>query len=228
MGLFHCGVEVHFREYSFVFVANSDATGVRRYSPKNFAPCKFCESICVGHTDRSLEETKDIVRSLTCDWSAATYHIGRRNCLHFTEALVDALGLHEQFPLWLKSATETAMNSPAIGPIIDGFWLCASWYLARNGSVLDCRPSKCCKCSSLDNNGTMCRVYQESLLHDQSVRCCFQNSEQVEPAASTSEDSTIDNEEVVFETSDHASSFERKVAWARTSRFSTVQYMISH
>jgi len=202
-GIFHCGVEIHSTEFSFVFAPHMHKTGVRMYPPKKFGRYKFCESIHVGWTDLSLQETKGLVKRLSFDWLSDTYHVGRRNCLHFVEALIDSLGLQQQFPMWLKRANEIAMNSPTVASLVDTFWSFASWYSAINLSALDCRSSKCWNCGDMKNNTTFARVYQESLSHGQDLKCCSANSEQVAPVPSRSMHGTIENEEVVFVASNH-------------------------
>jgi len=177
MGVFHCGIELHRTEYAFVFAADTNKTGIRRFVPKESLSYKFCESIDIGWTDLSIDEAQDLIFNLTFDWPADTYHISRRNCVHFAEALIGALGLHQHFPEWLKSISETAIQSPAVASTIDSLWLCATWCMRADSSALDCtcRPCQCCTTCSMEKNATMCRGCQPSF-NDQGLEGSFGNS----------------------------------------------------
>lgn len=193
MGIFHYGVEIHGFEFAFVFIANSCETGVRQYVPKQSITYKFCESIDIGWTTLSVQKMKDLIMRLAIDWPARSYHIARRNCLHFAETLIDALGLRQQFPQWLKGANETALKLPGIGSVVDGFWGCATWSMAAHRPVFDCK---------------MCSVCHRSLSVDQVSRCCAENSESIEIVQQRSLDSVINEEESAFQASDRATSCE--------------------
>lgn len=177
MGIFHCGVEIYHVEFSFVFSTSSDETGVRQYIPKQSTNYKFRESIHIGWTDLSVERTNYIVSSLAPEWPARSYHITRRNCLHFSEALIDALGFRQQFPQWLKSVSEIAMKSPGTASAVDHFWRWGKWCTAADRELHDYRLFKCC---AAGNDATMCGVCRDYLTIDESPKCCAENRDEME------------------------------------------------
>lgn len=209
MGIFHCGVQVHLTEFSFVFLADvcndersSSETGVRQYTPKWCPPYKFSESIDVGWTEFSMERTKCLVSSLAVEWQAHSYHITRRNCLLFAEALIDALGLREQFPEWLKNASEVAMQSPGLASFVDSYWTCARWCLTTGRSALDYKPLKCC---ARENETAIC-----SLSHVQIGRCCPETSGDVETVLRRDivQEDMVNTDELAFQVSNRVQSCE--------------------
>jgi len=112
--------------------------------PKQFAHFKFCESIYIGWIDLSEEEIKQIVVLLASVWSALPRHIIRHNCLQFAEALVERIGLIENFPGWLTNACVTANGTPGIVSLVDS----AYGLINRCSEIFQreysCQPDKCC------------------------------------------------------------------------------------
>merc|ERR1712007_342560 len=104
MGIFHCGVEAYSWEWSFMLLPDElvmrstpRKSGVVRYLPKSLRSFTFSESISVGKTELSAFETVEAVLSLSEEWPASGYHVTRRNCLMFAQALVKKLGLGSAF-----------------------------------------------------------------------------------------------------------------------------------
>merc|ERR1712196_560398 len=96
--IFHTGVQIHDWEFTFAKSRSSSSGVVLVCKPEQFTPFRFCESIFIGWTDLSKEEFNQIVTVLANLWCAHPYHIIRHNCLHFSEALVERLGLGDKFP----------------------------------------------------------------------------------------------------------------------------------
>lgn len=167
MGIFHCGVEIHSLEYSFVMTFDSCETGVRHNTPKQCPSYKFCESIGVGWTDLSAEGTQNLVSTLAGRWPAHSYHISRRNCLHFAETLVDELGLCQQFPEWLKSVSEVVTKSSVMASVVDSFWMWAKWLLTKEDAASDSRSCRCCPTMNFT-----CGSCQQHLSRHQVVKGC--------------------------------------------------------
>jgi len=181
LGIFHCGVQVHGDEWSFMFLANEGTefdnplgTGVLQYAPREFPRYKFCESIKVGYTELSARSTLEIVWGLSAEWSAHSYHVTRRNCLQFAETFVEKLGLRHCFPGWLKNAYETVIKSPGMSSVVDSTWACTKWYMmTRYGQD----QHRSCKCFT---NGLGCRACTSA----QSCAICEKSEQVVVPGSS--------------------------------------------
>jgi len=132
-----------------VFIPNSYKSGLRQFTPRQSVTHKFCESIDIGWTPLSLKRIMDLVVSLAAHWPSNSYHVIRRNCHHFAESLIDALGLHQQFPQWLKGATETALKFPGLAPLLDMCWECTKCCIVADPLAFDCQP---CKFWRIDND----------------------------------------------------------------------------
>mmetsp|Transcript_35423 Transcript_35423/g.75439 ORF Transcript_35423/g.75439 Transcript_35423/m.75439 type:complete len:219 (-) Transcript_35423:51-707(-) len=91
-GAFHCGVEVHFREWSYR-KCEGLGSGVACCLPRCIEEHSYSESIPMGRTMMSEEEVLALVRQLEKDWPGAAYHILRRNCCHFSDVLCKRLGV---------------------------------------------------------------------------------------------------------------------------------------
>lgn len=168
MCIFHCGVEVYSFEWSFVFMPNEGnettnplGTGVVENKPKKSPHFKFCESINVGWTDLSAEETEKIVLSLSADWKAHSYHITRRNCLSFAEALVERLGLGFCFPKGLKNVCEETMKSPKIASFVDSSWECTKWLLKSDPCARICGLLHSCVVENFCTACNSCRLGEQ-------------------------------------------------------------------
>lgn len=150
MGIFHCGVEAHSHEWSFVFILNDGTmrnpleTGVIQCKPRSSPHYTFSESIDLGWTDLSAEQTQRKVLNLSVDWTANSYHVTRRNCLCFAEVLVEELGLGPHFPKWIKNVCNETMKSPKLALLVDTSWECSKWlmkasqHFPRNGLLQCC------------------------------------------------------------------------------------------
>lgn len=155
MGIFHCGVEAHSHEWSFVFILNDGTmrnpleTGVIQCKPRSSPHYTFSESIDLGWTDLSAEQTQRKVLNLSVDWTANSYHVTRRNCLCFAEVLVEELGLGPHFPKWIKNVCNETMKSPKLALLVDTSWECSKWlmkasqHLPRNGLLQCCTLDSC-------------------------------------------------------------------------------------
>lgn len=145
MGIFHCGVEVHGREYSFVLVHKDHdlKTAVVSCEPRKFHHYKYCETINIGWTDTSLEKMVETVTLLASEWSVSPYHITRHNCLLFSEAFVEKIGLGGHFPQWLKNSCVTAAETPGISSFVDSSWEFTKWYMTACKGVCNSRTCQC-------------------------------------------------------------------------------------
>ena len=86
-GLYHTGVEVHGREFSF------SSSGIIEYCPRGFAGHVYRESMTLGATSFSQDELNLLLQRFDSTWVAYDYHCIRRNCSDFSEAFCVALGV---------------------------------------------------------------------------------------------------------------------------------------
>ena len=86
-GLYHTGVEVHGREFSF------SSIGIFECRPRGFAGHLHRESMTLGATSLSQEELNLLMQRLDSTWVGSGYHCIRRNCSDFSEAFCVALGV---------------------------------------------------------------------------------------------------------------------------------------
>mmetsp|Transcript_37751 Transcript_37751/g.66434 ORF Transcript_37751/g.66434 Transcript_37751/m.66434 type:complete len:155 (+) Transcript_37751:66-530(+) len=102
-GLFHCGVEIRGREFSFGF-ANDGFSGVFECDPKKCDGHSYRESIHMGDCTLSDLSLALVVDSLARQWPARGYDILNCNCVHFCEAFCHNLGVG-QIPASIKKLT---------------------------------------------------------------------------------------------------------------------------
>jgi hypothetical protein len=105
VGLFHCGVEVYGREWSFsgaIFPEDQDHSGIFWTAPKTALP-NHSQSIFMGWCAPDQSEVKGMLGRMRDEWRRGGYHILTRNCNHFAEALVHLLaGEGTEFPSWVN------------------------------------------------------------------------------------------------------------------------------
>jgi len=99
-GAFHGGVEVYGTEYSYGFC--QDGTGVFTNAPKGCSMHHFRESVDMGTTTKSKEETLKIIEEMKQDWPGKDYDLLRRNCVLFSKDFVDKLGAGP-VPAWVTN-----------------------------------------------------------------------------------------------------------------------------
>ncbi|CAE7327955.1 hypothetical protein FNF31_07881 [Cafeteria roenbergensis] len=99
LGAYHSGVEVFGSEYTF---ANG---GVFSTTPKDANGAPLCETIVLGETFEGSRDVERMVDELRRDFPAGTYHLLKKNCNSFSEALARKL-LNRSIPGWVnRSAT---------------------------------------------------------------------------------------------------------------------------
>jgi len=91
-GAYHTAVQVFGREYSFGF-HNSSETGVFSMPPRQVPNAVFRESIEAGHVYLTYAQFNVLLNGLKSEWAGNKYHLLKRNCNHFSRALLAALGL---------------------------------------------------------------------------------------------------------------------------------------
>jgi len=91
-GAYHCGVEVHGREFSYEGGKNP-GTGIFSCAPKFCNGHTFHQSILMGEIMLTADEVYNLVQLLEIHWPATGYHMLKRNCCHFCEHFCLCLGV---------------------------------------------------------------------------------------------------------------------------------------
>lgn len=90
-GAFHVAIEIYGQEWSYGGCSTEGVTGVYVTRPRKDSSHTFRESIHLGNTSLSNEEVGSLLRKLADQWLGCEYHLFRRNCAHFSDALSRAL-----------------------------------------------------------------------------------------------------------------------------------------
>jgi len=99
-GAFHGGVEIYGKEWSYGYV--SDGTGVFCCAPKGCDAHHYRESIEIGTTKMSPSDVGTLLARLTDEWPGVQYDLLRRNCVLFSDALCQELGVG-RIPSWVTN-----------------------------------------------------------------------------------------------------------------------------
>mmetsp|Transcript_55843 Transcript_55843/g.125978 ORF Transcript_55843/g.125978 Transcript_55843/m.125978 type:complete len:234 (+) Transcript_55843:64-765(+) len=96
-GAFHCGVEVHDREWSF------QSSGIFCCWPRLCSKHNYFESVVLGETMLTETAVLAIIRSFKeSDWTDDSYDLLEHNCCHFSDTLCRSLGV-AGVPAWVLS-----------------------------------------------------------------------------------------------------------------------------
>lgn len=91
-GAFHCGVEVHGREFSYEG-GIGPGSGIFSCPPKICPGHTFHQSIVMGEIMLTVDEVFALVALLELHWPAKAYHMLKKNCCHFCETFCLCLGV---------------------------------------------------------------------------------------------------------------------------------------
>ena len=109
VGIYHTGVEINGKEYSF------SASGVCRTPPKLPEFGTFKESIVIG-SFKGLDFLNSTVASLAAsDFLPGTYNVVNKNCNNFSNALCLSL-CSNPIPSWINRAASIGSSFSAITP----------------------------------------------------------------------------------------------------------------
>jgi len=117
IGIFHSGLVVHGREFSF---GGHDyaSSGIFETAPKAApAPAIFREELYVGTTEMNPGEVSNLVGEMDDDFHGNTYHLLERNCNHFVEALCFEL-TGKMPPGFINRLARTAVVANSCAPCI--------------------------------------------------------------------------------------------------------------
>merc|ERR1719433_28993 len=110
-GVFHCGVEVYGREWSFR-KRRSKGTGIISHDPLRSPGAQHRESLNMGITELSSTLFRCLMEVMALEWQGSEYDLLNRNCCHFCEEFCKRLGVVAPFPPWV-SKLANAGNSLA-------------------------------------------------------------------------------------------------------------------
>eukprot|EP00995_Heteronema_vittatum_P013482 NODE_964_length_1122_cov_320.911463_g665_i0.p1 GENE.NODE_964_length_1122_cov_320.911463_g665_i0~~NODE_964_length_1122_cov_320.911463_g665_i0.p1 ORF type:complete len:247 (-),score=63.44 NODE_964_length_1122_cov_320.911463_g665_i0:242-982(-) len=91
LGLYHTGIEVFGREYSYGRT-DEPACGIFWLPPRS-ALAEFSESVLLGHTAKTPQGIAAVIEELKYSWAGQDYNMLHKNCNHFSEAFANRLGL---------------------------------------------------------------------------------------------------------------------------------------
>jgi len=97
-GVFHAGVEVLGREWSFGYCERG--SGVSAIPPRGHSNHTFRESIAMPCTTLAEAQVKALIQEMSSEYNGSSYHLLRRNCCHFADDLCQRLGVGA-VPPWL-------------------------------------------------------------------------------------------------------------------------------
>lgn len=135
-GAFHCGVEVHGREWSYSDIndaTSSTMTGVFSCAPRRCLGHAYKQSIAMGKTSMSQREVIMLVKLMAREWLIGGYDLLRRNCCHFSNEFCIRMGVGT-IPSWVTSL------AGAGAAVVDG----------------DFADATCCRMVAAQVTGGMC------------------------------------------------------------------------
>lgn len=99
-GIFHAGVEVVGKEWSFAYTDSVWVDGVSNCEPKAHSDHHFRQTIQMSPTNLSVSEIECVIESLAKEYPGTSYNILRKNCCHFADDFCQRLGVGS-IPGWL-------------------------------------------------------------------------------------------------------------------------------
>jgi len=113
-GIFHAGIEIHGKEYSFGGTQNkkSNVSGIFPCQPKQCVMHHYRESVFLGDCELDNEQVQRILKVLRPKWMARSYNVFRKNCAFFSREFAIELGVGD-LPEWVYSlATQAESIEP--------------------------------------------------------------------------------------------------------------------
>eukprot|EP00457_Paulinella_chromatophora_P013250 gb/GEZN01013529.1/.p1 GENE.gb/GEZN01013529.1/~~gb/GEZN01013529.1/.p1 ORF type:complete len:261 (+),score=51.86 gb/GEZN01013529.1/:58-783(+) len=110
-GVYHSGVEIAGTEYTFAGGPGQSGTGVMSHRPKAAppgSPWKYKQTEDLGPLQMDRAKLTSVLDNLKREFPAKDYDLMAKNCNHFTEAFVTALGA--TFPSWVNRAAKVGNN----------------------------------------------------------------------------------------------------------------------
>jgi hypothetical protein len=111
-GLYHCGVEVYGKEWSFYYRSASEfssTTGVLANTPRVHPHHQYRESVDLGTTALSEHAVCRLLHVLQRKWRAEEYDLLQKNCIVFCEAFARLLGV-SSVPQFVRASMEAGRS----------------------------------------------------------------------------------------------------------------------
>ncbi|KAJ9443454.1 DeSI-like protein [Diplonema papillatum] len=112
VGIYHSGVVVHGKEYSFGGSSEgADGCGIFNIPPRAaLPPSMFHSSVPIGDTPLAPQQVAWILNGMGRDWTMRSYSLLGKNCNHFSEEFIRRLGAASKrkytFPAWVNRAAK--------------------------------------------------------------------------------------------------------------------------
>jgi len=97
-GIFHAGVEVAGREYSFGYCAQGSGVGISK--PKGHPSHHYRETCHLSRTTLSEADIIRLLQGMASEYPGSAYHVVRRNCCTFSDDFCQRLGVG-RVPPWV-------------------------------------------------------------------------------------------------------------------------------
>lgn len=101
-GIFHAGIEVYGKEFSFGRLDEPGLTGVFSCPPRMCTMHRFRQSVFLGDCRKKPKEVSALLQDLERAWLGKDYSVLRKNCCYFAEAFSIALNVGK-IPDWVNS-----------------------------------------------------------------------------------------------------------------------------
>ena len=117
-GAYHAGVVIYTQKFGEIEVSFGGApkgeTGVFVTTPKG-VDGQFCynRTIEMGHSCLEEKEILDLIHRMEDEWPGDSYNVVKRNCCHFSEALLISLRTPRTFPSWINKLAKTGAKLEA-------------------------------------------------------------------------------------------------------------------
>lgn len=96
LGAYHSGVEINGQEYTF-----AGGAGIFSHGPKQAQGARFRCRVLIGRVSITSRELQDAIDSMRPQWPGNSYHVMRKNCNSFSEALCQKL-MGRSIPGWVN------------------------------------------------------------------------------------------------------------------------------
>lgn len=101
LGVYHTGVEVFGREYSYAGHYHTETTGLKESMPRDTSwlnDAVFRERILIGYTKYTPVEVRQRFEEMKPSYLGPSYNVLDRNCNHFTDKFIRVLTKKELPP----------------------------------------------------------------------------------------------------------------------------------
>ncbi|CAJ1408760.1 unnamed protein product [Effrenium voratum] len=112
-GVFHAGVEVDGREWSYGCTESEDDPGVLANKPKMHPDHHYRQTVNMSQTPLSAGEICKLLQELTTEYPGPEYDLLRRNCCHFADDFCRRLGVG-RIPSWVHRLARIAARIETI------------------------------------------------------------------------------------------------------------------